>query len=112
MMSRQMSTHSAQMYTVGPAMSFLTSRWLLLQKEQRSTSPFPVFFDIQPPAGIETIVGGCRGPVHASTRPFSNLAHPARLTPTHGGYSPALFAVEILGNCGIGLRPASRENAR
>src|SRR6476646_9635255 len=30
-------------------MSFLTSLWLLLQKEQRSTSPFPVFLDIQPP---------------------------------------------------------------
>src|ERR1700736_673953 len=79
-------------------MSFLTSRCLLLQKEQRSTSPFPVFFDIQPPAGIETIVGGCRGPVNASTRPFSNLAHPARLTAAHGGDSPPLFAVEILGN--------------
>src|SRR3979490_2317453 len=75
-------------------MSFLTSRWLLLQNEQRSTSPFPVFFDIQPPAGIETIVGGCRGPVNASTRPFSNLAHPARLTPTHGRFAPPPSAGE------------------
>jgi hypothetical protein len=28
------STHSSQMNTVGPAISFLTSCWLLPQKEQ------------------------------------------------------------------------------
>ncbi len=49
MMSRQMSTHSSQMKTVGPAMSFLTSRWLLLQKEQRSASSPVSFFAISPP---------------------------------------------------------------
>src|SRR5579862_3454349 len=36
MMSMQSSTHSSQMKTVGPAMSFLTSCWLLPQKEQYS----------------------------------------------------------------------------
>ena len=30
----QSSTHSSQMKTVGPAMSFRTSCWLLPQKEQ------------------------------------------------------------------------------
>src|SRR6516225_1822393 len=34
MMSMQSSTHSSQMNTVGPAMSFLTSCWLLPQKLQ------------------------------------------------------------------------------
>jgi hypothetical protein len=38
MMSWQTATHSSQMKTVGPAISFLTSFWLLLQKEHRSTS--------------------------------------------------------------------------
>ena len=32
----QSSTHSSQMKTVGPAISFLTSCWLLPQKEQYS----------------------------------------------------------------------------
>jgi hypothetical protein len=35
MMSTHTCTHSSQIKTVGPAMSFLTSRSLLLQKEQR-----------------------------------------------------------------------------
>jgi len=33
-MSMQSSTHSSQMNTVGPAISFLTSCWLLPQKLQ------------------------------------------------------------------------------
>ncbi len=36
----QSSTHSSQINTVGPAISFLTSCWLLPQKEQYS-----VFFE-------------------------------------------------------------------
>src|SRR5437764_1496572 len=43
MMSMQSSTHSSQMNTVGPAISFLTSCWLLPQKEQYS-----VFFESLP----------------------------------------------------------------
>src|ERR1700757_3947841 len=42
-MSMQSSTHSSQMNTVGPAISFLTSCWLLPQKEQYS-----VFFESPP----------------------------------------------------------------
>jgi hypothetical protein len=34
MMSLQSAMHSSQMNTDGPAMSFLTSCWLLPQKEQ------------------------------------------------------------------------------
>src|SRR5271169_814262 len=36
MMSMQSSTHSSQMNTVGPAISFRTSCWLLPQNEQYS----------------------------------------------------------------------------
>src|SRR6185437_17157353 len=43
MMSMQSSTHSSQINTVGPAISFLTSCWLLPQKEQYS-----VFFESLP----------------------------------------------------------------
>src|SRR5258706_7874055 len=43
MISMQSSTHSSQMKTVGPAISFLTSCWLLPQKEQYS-----VFFESLP----------------------------------------------------------------
>src|SRR5665213_4013352 len=46
MMSLQTSTHSSQMKTVGPAMSFRTSFWSLLQKEHRRTSVSPAFFTI------------------------------------------------------------------
>src|SRR5436190_12688250 len=41
MMSLQTSTHSSQMKTVGPAMSFRTSFWSLLQNEHRKTSFSP-----------------------------------------------------------------------
>jgi hypothetical protein len=44
MMSLQTSTHSSQMKTVGPAMSFRTSFWSLLQNEHRRTSVSPPFF--------------------------------------------------------------------
>src|SRR6202158_6460410 len=43
--SMQSSTHSSQMKTVGPAMSFLTSCWLLPQKEQYSSFS-PAFFSL------------------------------------------------------------------
>src|SRR4029077_12265729 len=39
MISLQRSMHSSQMYTPGPAMSFLTCFWLLPQKEHFSRSP-------------------------------------------------------------------------
>src|SRR4051794_1638259 len=39
MISLQRSMHSSQMYTPGPAMSFLTCFWLLPQKEHLSRSP-------------------------------------------------------------------------
>src|SRR3954467_7834808 len=38
MISLQRSMHSSQMYTPGPAMSFLTCRWDFPQKEQSSCS--------------------------------------------------------------------------
>src|SRR5687767_14352548 len=39
MISLQRSMHSSQMYTPGPAMSFLTCFWLLPQNEHLSRSP-------------------------------------------------------------------------
>src|SRR5438270_8276375 len=39
MISLQRSMHSSQMYTPGPAMSFLTCFWLLPQNEHFSRSP-------------------------------------------------------------------------
>src|SRR3989440_2676257 len=39
MISLQRSMHSSQMYTPGPAMSFLTCFWLFPQKEHFSRSP-------------------------------------------------------------------------
>jgi hypothetical protein len=39
-MGRQTPTHSSQMKTFGPAMSFFTCSCDLLQKEQRGRSPF------------------------------------------------------------------------
>src|ERR1700723_3990427 len=46
MISMQSSTHSSQINTVGPAISFLTSCWLLPQKEQYS------FFLESPPLDL------------------------------------------------------------
>ena len=39
MISLQRSMHSSQMYTPGPAMSFLTCFWLFPQNEHFSRSP-------------------------------------------------------------------------
>src|SRR5713226_408561 len=49
MMSLHTSTHSSQMKTVGPAMSFRTSFWSLLQNEHRSTSVSPLFLTMKNP---------------------------------------------------------------
>src|SRR5215510_11833899 len=46
MMSLQTSTHSSQMKTVGPAISFRASFWSLLQKEHRRTSVSPPFLSM------------------------------------------------------------------
>src|SRR5207245_10098732 len=51
MMSLQTSTHSSQMKTVGPAMSFRTSFWSLLQNEHRRISLSPFFFIRAGPEG-------------------------------------------------------------
>src|SRR5207249_458542 len=45
MMSWHTPTHSSQMKTVGPAISFRTSFWLLLQNEHRRTSSLFFFTD-------------------------------------------------------------------
>src|ERR1041385_8435461 len=44
-MSWHTPTHSSQMKTVGPAISFRTSFWLLLQNEHRRTSSLFFFTD-------------------------------------------------------------------
>src|SRR5512134_2824979 len=60
MMSLQRSMHSSQMNTDGPAISFLTSCWLLPQKEQyRSFSLEPFLSDIKEWAGPR-YVDACR----------------------------------------------------
>ena len=48
----QSSTHSSQINTVGPAISFLTSCWLLPQKEQYSVflESLPLDFVITTPS--------------------------------------------------------------
>src|SRR4051812_22288015 len=65
MISLQRSMHSSQMYTPGPAISFLTCRWLLPQKLQRSCSlPSDALATTTPCSGS---LPGClaldRGPV-------------------------------------------------
>src|SRR5579859_7223276 len=52
MISLHRSMHSSQMYTPGPAMSFLTCFWLFPQKEHFSRSPpSPNFATALPPPG-------------------------------------------------------------
>src|SRR5271165_6846911 len=50
MMSLHRSMHSSQMNTDGPAISFLTSCWLLPQKEQYSSFSLELFLSDMPPA--------------------------------------------------------------
>src|SRR5437588_12921494 len=49
MISLQRSMHSSQMYTPGPAISFLTCFWLLPQNEHFSRSPPSPNFATDPP---------------------------------------------------------------
>src|SRR5262249_39722171 len=49
MMSLHTSPHSSHMTTVGPAISFRTSFWSLLQNEHRRTSDSPLFFTMEFP---------------------------------------------------------------
>src|ERR1700729_1775865 len=60
MISMQSSTHSSQMKTVGPAISFLTSCWLLPQKEQYSVflESLPLDLVIAAPSFAERGQGG------------------------------------------------------
>src|SRR5215471_6425099 len=84
MMSMQSSTHSSQIKTVGPAMSFLTSCWLLPQNEQYS-----VFFESPP---LDLVIATPSSAVTPARRPrpvFSRLngrAQEPRLLarPCHG----------------------------
>ena len=57
MISMQSSTHSSQMNTVGPAISFLTSCWLFPQKEQNSVplSPSSVFDMVRLPESLRVL---------------------------------------------------------
>src|SRR5580698_3346185 len=78
MMSMQSSTHSSQMKTVGPAMSFLTSCWLLPQKEQYS-----VFFE-SPPLDLVIAAPSLPEPDRAA-----ETAEPARGQGAAGRPAPA-----------------------
>src|SRR5262249_42759863 len=80
MISMQSSTHSSQMKTVGPAISFLTSCWLLPQKEQHS-----VFFE-SPPLDF-VIATPSPGPAEHTRR--TDRACRARLGGEIGKRSPA-----------------------
>ena len=53
MISLQRSMHSSQMYTPGPAMSFLTCFWLFPQNEHFSRSESPNFAISPCPPGSE-----------------------------------------------------------
>src|SRR5438093_12398945 len=65
MISLQRSMHSSQMYTPGPAMSFLTCFWDFPQKEhfRRSESPNLAMFSPSPGLDQAPILrgSGCRG---------------------------------------------------
>src|SRR5580698_4981562 len=86
MISMHSSTHSSQMKTVGPAMSFRTSCWLLPQKEQYS-----VFLDSPP---LTLLIGTPR-----TSAPWSG---PPGIEPCglHVPRQPPLFAIRPRGTEG------------
>src|SRR5438270_12967502 len=59
MMSLQSSMHSSQMNTDGPAMSFLTSCWLLPQNEQYRTFSLEEPFFSAMDRDFDVSTGGC-----------------------------------------------------
>ncbi len=71
MISLQRSMHSSQMYTPGPAMSFLTCFWLFPQNEHFSRSESPNFAISPCPPGSSD-----RAPI-APGRPDESYAPPA-----------------------------------
>src|SRR5580658_9059145 len=77
MMSMHSSTHSSQMYTVGPAMSLRTSCWLFPQKEQKSVflGSLPVTLAIlvfRRPRGVS--IPHMRGVLSASLREMARVS--------------------------------------
>src|SRR6204780_5327201 len=70
MMSMQSSTHSSQIKTVGPAISFLTSCSLLPQKEQYSVflESLPLDLVIAAPSLAERVQGDRGRHARAGTR--------------------------------------------
>src|SRR6476469_4398185 len=80
MISLQRSMHSSQMYTPGPAISFLTCFWLFPQNEHLSRSPPSPNLATSPPpgAGASADAGGHR---HRSQLPVRDhfVDHPVFL---------------------------------
>src|SRR5512134_4013779 len=70
MMSLHSSMHSSQMNTDGPAISFLTSCWLLPQNEQYSS--------FSPELGLSDIYAGSLVVRTLSTRPYFTASSPDR----------------------------------
>src|ERR1700759_4663601 len=74
MISLQRSMHSSQMYTPGPAMSFLTCFWLFPQNEHFSRSPpspmraTQILLYMGPPGRLRAVPSGHVPPGHRAVR--------------------------------------------
>src|SRR5437660_50427 len=75
MISLQRSMHSSQMYTPGPAMSFLTCFWLFPQKEHLSRSPPSPMRATRSPPGTRNRPGGPDGCYDGTA--FTAVANPS-----------------------------------
>src|ERR1700733_959618 len=81
MISLHRSMHSSQMYTPGPAISFLTCFWLFPQKEHLSRSP------------VSPTRGTCESfPVHFPVGPLNGRAVPAERYPQTSWFGRAIAA--------------------
>src|SRR4051794_41763297 len=83
MISLQRSMHSSQMYTPGPAMSFLTCFWLFPQNEHLSRSaPSPVRTTGLHHPLVSFVLYDATG----RTRPFHTTTHRLVLPAARGGH--------------------------
>src|SRR6266568_5945813 len=116
MISLHRSMHSSQMYTPGPAMSFLTCFWLLPQNEHFSRSaPSPMRatallpLPLSPIWAIRTSYGLCSGAVSATGRKLDGTSSQAAVASFGPSFARRASRTCVLRRDYIGLALQHRE---
>src|SRR5690242_5967990 len=104
MISLQRSMHSSQMYTPGPAMSFLTCFWLLPQNEHFSRSPPSPMRATRSPSSGGSLLFARQRPTDPKTIQRHSGSRCQRLPPSSRQASQSVTEKSGPGRCGFDRR--------